>query len=144
MTQSADQSRLGRTVLVWALRIVLGMMFLYIGTTKLTGTGNTVQYFNAIGWGQWLRYLTSFVDVAAALLILVPRSTFYGALVLISSVGTATFLSFTVLAADRLWGGPPMKLIPLALTVLAAALAWLTRPQRVPGSPTVRPRLQKM
>jgi hypothetical protein len=44
-------------------RVVLGLLFLAIGATKLTGTGGTVPYFAAIGWGQWFRYLTGFLDV---------------------------------------------------------------------------------
>ncbi len=46
-----------RTTCIWALRILLGLVFLAVGTTKLTGTGNTVEYFTAIAWGQWFRYL---------------------------------------------------------------------------------------
>jgi uncharacterized membrane protein YphA (DoxX/SURF4 family) len=41
-----------RNISAWLLRVVLGIIFLYVATRKLTGTGNTVQYFAAIGWGQ--------------------------------------------------------------------------------------------
>jgi putative oxidoreductase len=111
--------------------VILGVAFLYIGITKLSGTGNTVQYFDAIGWGQWFRYATGLLDVAGVILILVPRSIFYGALMLTCTVGSATLISFTVLAGDPVWGGLPMKLVPLALLLLAVALAWGTRPQRM-------------
>ena len=33
------------------LRILLGLAFLVIGVAKLTGTVNTVETFEAIGWG---------------------------------------------------------------------------------------------
>jgi uncharacterized membrane protein YphA (DoxX/SURF4 family) len=71
-----------RTIALWVFRVVLGLLFLAIGATKLTGTWDTVPYFAAIGWGQWFRYLTGLLDVTGAVLLFVPRWTFYGALIL--------------------------------------------------------------
>jgi hypothetical protein len=112
----------------WALRVVLGIAFLLIGATKFAGIANTVAYFEAIGWGQWFRYLTGTVDVVGAVLLLVPRYTFYGTIVLLSSVGTAAVLSLTVLRGNPVWGSLAMVLQPLVLTLLTVTLAWVTRP----------------
>jgi putative oxidoreductase len=128
---TTEASGKGRTIAVWALRVVLGLVFLAVGTTKLTGTGNTIEYFTAIGWGQWFRYLTGVLDIAGSVLLFVPRWTCYGAIVLACSVGTGTLISLTVLRGNPTWGGPEMVAVPLVLTLLAAALAWLTRPRRV-------------
>ncbi len=114
----------------WVLRVLLGMAFLLIGTTKLAGIANTVAYFEAIGWGQWFRYLTGSLDVVGVLLLFVPGYTFYGTIMLVSSVGTATVLSLTVLRGNPIWGSTAMVLQPLVLTLLTLALAWLTRPAR--------------
>jgi len=48
--------------------VVLGLIFLYVGATKLTETGNTVENFAAIGWGQWFRYFTGALDIAGVVL----------------------------------------------------------------------------
>lgn len=117
-----------RAIAAWVLRVVVGLTFLLIAATKLTGTADTVEYFDAIGWGQWFRYLTGSLDLVGAVLLFVPRYTFYGAIVLISSVGTATVLSVTVLRGDPQWGDLAMVLQPLILTSLTVALAWLTWP----------------
>jgi putative oxidoreductase len=119
-----------RTIANWTLRIVLGVVFLYIGTTKLTGTGNTVEYFAAIGWGQWFRYLTGVLDVGGVVLLFVPKWTCFGASVIACSVGLGTLISLTVLRDDPTWGSSAMVAVPLALTLLAVLLAWLTRPHR--------------
>jgi putative oxidoreductase len=121
----------GRTIAIWALRVILGLLFLAVGTTKLTGTGNTIDYFAAIGWGQWFRYLTGFLDVVGAALLFVPRATCYGAIVLLCSVGTGALISLTVLRGNPDWGRPVMVLVPLLLTLLTGLLAWLTRPRRL-------------
>lgn len=130
MKRATSTSAKRQTVVARVLRVILGLAFLLIGVTKLTGTVHTVDYFGAIGWGQWFRYLTGALDVAGAALLFMPRYAFYGALVLISSVGTATVLSVTVLRGNPFWGGLGMVLQPLLLTSLTVALAWLTCPPR--------------
>ena len=129
----ADVSNKWRTIAIWALRVVLGLVFLYVGTTKVTGTGNTVEYFAAIGWGQWFRYLTGVLDIAGVALLFVPKWTCFGAILLACSVGTGTLISVTVLRGDPTWGsGSPemMVVLPLVPTIPAAFLAWQTRPPR--------------
>jgi uncharacterized membrane protein YphA (DoxX/SURF4 family) len=116
---------------MWALRVVLGLVFLLVGTTKLTSTGNTVEYFAAIGWGQWFRYLTGLLDVLGAVLLFVPRWTCYGAFLLACSAGLAAVISFTVLRGNPDWGGTTLIAVPLVMTLLAVGLAWLTRPHRL-------------
>ncbi len=128
---AAEIRRKWHTTAVLALHVVLAVIFAFVGATKLTGTGNTVEYFTAIGWGQWFRYLTGLLDLAGAALLFVPRCSFYGALMLACSVGLATLISLTVLQSNPDWGGPVMVVVPLAITLLALLAAWLTRPQRV-------------
>lgn len=120
-----------QSIAIWTLRVFLGLVFLYIGTTKLTGTGNTIEYFAAIGWGQWFRYLTGLLDVVGVVLLFVPECICYGAIVLACSVGLGTLISLTVLRGNPTWGNPAMVSVPLVLTFLAVLLAWLTRRHRV-------------
>jgi uncharacterized membrane protein YphA (DoxX/SURF4 family) len=117
-----------RTIAIWALRVALRLVFLYVGATKFTGTGQTVEYFAAIGWGQWFRYLTAAFDIAGTVLLFVPKWTYLGASLLACSVGTGAMLSLTVLRGDATWGSTGMVVMPLALTSLAVLLAWLARP----------------
>ena len=120
---AANVASKAQTISLWVFRVVLGLLFLAIGTTKLTGTWDTVPYFAAIGWGQWFRYLTGSIDVVAAALLFVPRWTFYGAVTLTCTIGTATLLA--IFKPDL-----PLAL-PLMFALLTAELAWLTRPHRV-------------
>ena len=116
MTETASRPHL---IAIRVLRVLLGLAFLTIGVAKLTGTLSTVETFEAFGWGQWFRYFTGLLDLTGALLVLVPRWTFYGALLLTFTVGLGAVLSLPR-PAD-FWAG-------LSLTLLAASLAWLTRP----------------
>jgi uncharacterized membrane protein YphA (DoxX/SURF4 family) len=119
---ATEAARRGSTIAIWILRVLLGLAFLAIGGAKLAGTWYTVQFFAAIGWGQWFRYLTGLLDVAGAVLLFLPRWTCYGALLLACTVGLATVICLTLLHQN--------PAVPLALMLLAATLAWLTRPRR--------------
>ena len=115
-----------RTIVLGVFRVVLGLLFLGIGTTKLTGTWETVPYFGAIGWGQWFRYLSGLLDITGAALLFVPRWTCYGAIVLACAAGTGTLIAIFKPAL-------PLAL-PLVFTLLAATLAWLARPRQIAAS----------
>jgi uncharacterized membrane protein YphA (DoxX/SURF4 family) len=117
-----------KTVVIWSLRIVLGLAFLSVGVMKLTGTGHTVEWFAAIGWGQWFRYATMVVDIVGAVLLFVPGWTRYGAMALTCSIGLAALISVTVLRGDPNWGSAPMVVAPFTLTALTVLLAVLASP----------------
>jgi putative oxidoreductase len=119
----------GRTIAVWILRIVIGLMFIAVAVAKLAGVAQTVQLFEAIGWGQWFRFLTGLVDLVGAILIFVPRWTCYGAILVTCSVGLATTLYIVLLHNN--------PAVPLALTLLSITLAWVTRPRRVSRSGSI-------
>ena len=106
-----------RLILTWILRVLLGVIFLGIGIEKLTGTMGAIPFFDAIGWGQWFRYVSGVFDTAGALLIFVPRWTSVGALIITCTVGLGTYLCF----AKALFN----PVFPLVMTLLAATLVWL-------------------
>lgn len=116
-----------RTIVTWILRIIVGFAFLGIGIEKLTGTMGTVPFFDAIGWGQWFRYVSGAMDTAGALLIFVPRLTSYGALIITCTVGLGTVLCYT----KNLFN----PVFPLIMTLLAASLVWLAWKPSRSGNP---------
>jgi putative oxidoreductase len=108
-----------RAVGLWILRVLLAAAFLAAGSAKLAGVQAMVDVFEKVGLGQWFRFVTGVLEVSGAILLLIPRLTFYGAaLLLLVSVGAVT-AHLTVL------GGNPAP--ALILLVLTAVTAWLTR-----------------
>lgn len=106
-----------RLVATWILRVIVGLAFLGIGIEKLTGTMGTIPFFDAIGWGQWFRYVSGAMDTTGALLIFIPRWTSFGALIITCTVGLGTVLCFTKALFNPTF--------PLVMTLLAATLVWL-------------------
>jgi putative oxidoreductase len=71
-----------RRRIVWGIRILLALAFGVAGAGKLAGLPQMIQVFDAIGVGQWFRYVTGAVEVVAAVLVLIPATGFFGALLL--------------------------------------------------------------
>ena len=55
-----------------AIKALLTLAFLAAGYFKLTGNEMMVGTFDAIGWGQWFRYVTGAIEVGGAVLLWVP------------------------------------------------------------------------
>jgi uncharacterized membrane protein YphA (DoxX/SURF4 family) len=68
------------TIALWALQGALALAFVGAGGSKLAGAAPMVQLFDALGVGQWLRYVTGALEVAGAVLLVLPRLARLGAL----------------------------------------------------------------
>ena len=109
-----------KSVTAWTLQILAALAFLIAGSMKLVGDEMQVETFEEIGVGQWFRYLTGFLELVGALLILFPRTAFWGALLLMC-IMVGAILTHLVLI-----GGSPVPAV--VLLVITAAVAWLRRP----------------
>ena len=101
---------------LWVLQIAAAGMFLMVGFLKLSGDPQLVGLFKAIGLGQWFRYLTGTLEVAGAFLLLIPRTSGLGALMLVGvMIGAVMTHVFIV-------GGSP--LMAIILLVVTGVVAW--------------------
>lgn len=111
---TTTQHRIG-----WVIRLLLVLAFGAAGAAKLAGAAQMVQIFEHIGIGQWFRYVTGLVEVAGAVLLLIPGAAFFGGVLLAVTMlfGIATHL-FVI-------GGNPVPALVLAL--LSAYVAYSLR-----------------
>ncbi len=118
LTQSSPvrSGRLGRRAL-WTLQVVLAALFLLAGGAKLMGAAPMVALFNAIGIGQWFRYVTGLIEVGAAIALVVPRLAVFGALLLVPTMIGAIVTQLFIVRASPL---PPAVLLIGAVVVLWA------------------------
>lgn len=70
-------------VTLWVMQVLAALAFLSARAAKLTGSPMMVAQFQAIGLGQWFRYLTGILEVAGAIALVLPRAAYYGALLLV-------------------------------------------------------------
>ena len=112
----------------WALRVGVALVFSVFAAEKLVGS-NWVDLFAAIGFGQWFRYFTGAVQLAGALLLLVPRTARLGGALIGSTMVGALFVHLVLL--DTGVGG---AVVPAALLPLVIAAAWHGRGEVVEES----------
>ena len=105
---------------VWVLKGVLALAFLAAAAAKLSSQPMMVAEFGKIGFGQGFRYVTGATEVTGSVLLLWPRSAFFGALILLG-VCSGAFLAQT----GPLHGDIIHVVVLGSLLLLAA---WLTRP----------------
>ena len=110
----------GRVVLSVG-QFVIAAAFLMAGGSKFAGAPAMVALFNAIGIGQWFRYVTATIEVGSAIALLVPSLAPYGALALVPTMTGAVFTHLFIV------GGSPLP--ALVLGAGAATIAWARRDQ---------------
>jgi putative oxidoreductase len=86
-----------QSIVIWALRAALAALFLFAAIMKLTGQPMMVQEFDAVGLGQWFRYLTGAIELVGGVAILIPSLSVFGALVvLVVDIGAFFAQAFTL------------------------------------------------
>lgn len=107
----------GKTVLAWILRLGLAALFLMSASGKLSSSPAMVALFDAIGIGRWFLYFTGAFEVASAIALLIPRTTWLGALGLI-----ATMIGAIITHAFIVGGSFAMPAVLLAASLVLFAL----------------------
>jgi putative oxidoreductase len=111
-----------RKAVTWTLQIVLAMIFLTVGMAKISGVQSSVELFQKVGVGQWLRYFTGAIEVTSAVFLLFgPYASIGAGLLTITMAGAIM---------THLWliGG---NIVPaLSLGILSGVVLYLRREVR--------------
>jgi putative oxidoreductase len=118
VTQNRTNRQRGRAALIalWLTQVALALMFLMAGGSKLAGVPAMVSLFDAVGVGQWFRYVTGIIEVISGIALLVPSAAIFGAMLLIPTMLGAIVVNVFIAHAS------PVP--PLVLLILAAAVVW--------------------
>jgi putative oxidoreductase len=126
MTMSSEvpaASGKGRLITLWTLSVMTALAFIAAGGAKLAGVHAMVEIFDKVGVGQWFRYFTGLLEVAAGIGLLISRYAFYAAVALAVVMIGAIIAQLTVLA-----GSPGA---PVALLVLTGVIGYLRKPAQL-------------
>jgi putative oxidoreductase len=108
-------------IALWTLQALVGLAFVAAGSPKLAGSPAMIALFDAVGIGQWLRYVTGSLEVVGALLLVVPGKTAFAAVLLACVLAGAIVAHLTVLHTA--------PTAPLVLFALITLIAWGRRSQ---------------
>lgn len=106
---------------VLGIKSVLTLAFIAAGGAKLMGVEMMVGTFEAIGIGQWFRYVTGIIEVGAAVLLWVRGREAIGAGLLVATMIGAVLAHLVVLG--------PSAVPAIILGVLAAVILWTHKQQ---------------
>ncbi|MBS1567183.1 MAG: DoxX family protein [Bacteroidetes bacterium] len=83
--------------LFWGLRILVAIILLQTLFFKFSGAEESVYIFSTLGMEPWGRIGTGIVELIASVLILVPRTTAFGAALAAGTMSGAIFFHLTKL-----------------------------------------------
>lgn len=104
----------------WAVLVVTALFFVMAGGQKLAGSEQMAATFRELGYADWFRVAVGLLEVACAVLLLVPRTT----------VAAATLLGLLMIGAvtaELRLGNGWQVLLPgqwLVVSVLIVAVKW--------------------
>ena len=113
----ANATKTSTRIISWILAVLLGIFFAYVGMAKLVSVRGMVQEFAQIGLGQWLRYLTGFLEVSGGIGVLIPKVRFWASLQIAAVMLGATIVNLAILHMPGLAG--------FTAVLIALLLAWL-------------------
>jgi len=110
-----------RRRIITVASVLLALMFLAAGVPKMVQPQSHVEQFAQWGYPAWFVYCIGVVEAGGAILLLIPRTRFYAALLLTHNL---LGILYTHLKA----GEYTHLLIPAVLLALAVLVAWSCRP----------------
>mgnify|MGYP001553188232 CR=1 FL=1 len=102
-----------------ALKTLAALAFLAAGLAKLSGAEVMVATFDAIGVGQWFRYVTGAIEVLGALALFIPAVRVFGAAALAATMVGAIGAHLLILG--------PSAVPALVLLIITATIAYAHR-----------------
>ncbi|GAA2785939.1 DoxX family protein [Saccharopolyspora taberi] len=103
-------------VVLWVLQVLIAALFLFGAYGKLTSDPLTVAGFEAMGAGQWLRYVAGVAELAGGVGLLIPVLSGLASAGLVLLLVFATVISFAQ--------APVMAVFPAVTLLVVAVVAW--------------------
>lgn len=124
-----------RRLTVWTLQVVAAAILLQTLRFKFTGAPIAVDIFTRLGVEPWGRILTGVLELITGLLLLLPWTAVYGALlaaaIMLGAIASHVFVLGIVVEGD----GGSLFVLALIVLVFSAAIIGMRREElRLPWS----------
>jgi putative oxidoreductase len=114
-----------KTIGLWILTGLLSVGFLFFGGPKLLARPPFPQHFAELGFPPWFLFVTGACEVGGAILLAIPRTSAFGAIILACTMVGAVLTHVT--HNDLANSAPAAVLLVLVLVVLYARRDTLLR-----------------
>src|SRR6266496_4173831 len=118
-------------IVAWVCRIAAAVILLQTLFFKFTGAPESVYIFTKVGLEPYGRIGSGIAELIAAVLILIPATTWVGAGLALAVMCGAIFTHLTVLGIEVMGDGGLLFGLALAVAICSAVLLFLQR-RRLP------------
>ena len=105
-----------RTLTLTVITVLVSLAFAAAGLAKLAGASMMVQTFDAVGLGQWFRYVTGIIELGGAILLWLPGRRLIGAALLTVTMAGAILAHLFILGTATM---APAVVLGLLSAILA-------------------------
>lgn len=119
------------TIIAWICRVAAAVILLQTLFFKFTGAAESVYIFTKVGLEPWGRIGSGIAELIAAILILIPRTTWLGAGLALGVMIGAIFSHLTVLGFVVMDDGGLLFGLAVAVALCSLVLLFLQR-RRLP------------
>ena len=119
----------GITIFPWALRLLAAVIMLQTLFFKFTAAPESVYIFSTLGLEPWGRIGIGTLELIASILILIPRTTAFGAVLALGVMGGAIFFHLTKLGIVVQGDGGQLFIYALLVFLSSAGLVIIFREQ---------------
>lgn len=117
------------TLLLWILRVIAAVILLQTLFFKFSGAEESVYIFTTVGMEPWGRIGSGIVELIAAILILIPRTTGFGAVLAAGTMSGAIFFHLTKLGIEVRGDHGQLFIYALLVFISCCILIWTYRKQ---------------
>jgi uncharacterized membrane protein YphA (DoxX/SURF4 family) len=114
---------------IWVLRLAAAYLMLQTLFYKFSGSEESVYIFSTLGMEPWGRIGTGALELVAAVLILIPRTTAFGALLAMGLMAGALFFHLTKLGIEIKGDGGLLFAYALIVFISSSVLLWVYKQQ---------------
>ena len=116
---------------LFALRMIAGIILLQTLYYKFTGAEESIWIFEQLGVEPWGRIGSGVAELICAILIIMPQTTWLGALGALGIMSGAVLSHLFILGIEVKGDAGTLFYLALAVFVCCAGVAWLHRKEMV-------------
>ncbi|MEQ9310735.1 MAG: DoxX family membrane protein [Balneolaceae bacterium] len=112
-------------IFIWVLRVIAAGIMLQTLFFKFTGAAESIYIFETVGLEPFGRYASAITELIASILLLIPRTTWLGALLGLGVMLGAIGSHLTVLGIEVMGDGGTLFAMALIVFASCATLLFL-------------------
>jgi putative oxidoreductase len=118
-----------KTIILLLLRLTAAVILLQTLYFKFTGHPESVELFTKLGVEPWGRIGTGVIELVASILLFIPSTIFFGALLSLGLMSGAILSHLTIIGIESKGDGGQLFMLAIVVWLCSAFIIFLKRQQ---------------